>query len=259
MKMENKIKYLIIPDVHGRDFWREPVNNTLKESDTHIIFLGDYLDPYPEDWEKHFDYKAHALENFKEILQLKKDNPDRITLLLGNHDCTYAIGTNICDCRRDKKRYKEIVMLFEENRELFQLAKEDTINGKHFIFSHGGILKGWVERVFGDKMNEKGFNIVNELNDAWKNDHFGILNALGIYDIYRGWGGGRYGSPVWSDIRSWENKTEEDTYGFNIVGHTYLLKRPLVFPAIACLDFRQAYTLDEEGKIRDYNSNEIIY
>ena len=27
------MKYLIVPDVHGRDFWREPVYKTLQETD----------------------------------------------------------------------------------------------------------------------------------------------------------------------------------------------------------------------------------
>ena len=42
--MEKKI--LIIPDVHGRRFWRDAI-----ESDDYdkVIFLGDYLDPYPDE------------------------------------------------------------------------------------------------------------------------------------------------------------------------------------------------------------------
>ena len=34
---------IIIPDVHGRVFWKEIVKN----SEDKIIFLGDYVDPYP--------------------------------------------------------------------------------------------------------------------------------------------------------------------------------------------------------------------
>ena len=37
---------LIIPDTHGRKFWRNPVQKHLNDPDTHIVFLGDYLDPY---------------------------------------------------------------------------------------------------------------------------------------------------------------------------------------------------------------------
>ena len=33
---------LIIPDIHGRTFWKECIKCECDE----IIFLGDYLDPY---------------------------------------------------------------------------------------------------------------------------------------------------------------------------------------------------------------------
>ena len=34
---------IIIPDVHGRTFWKEAVRDL---TDRSVIFLGDYLDPY---------------------------------------------------------------------------------------------------------------------------------------------------------------------------------------------------------------------
>lgn len=88
--MKKKIKHLLVPDVHGRMFWGEPVRETLTETDAPITFLGDYLDPYSDEWEEDEDYRRIAIERFKEIIQLKKDNPDRITLLLGNHKVTLA-------------------------------------------------------------------------------------------------------------------------------------------------------------------------
>lgn len=39
-------RYTIIPDVHGRPFWRDAV---LDVDTTPVVFLGDYLDPYPQD------------------------------------------------------------------------------------------------------------------------------------------------------------------------------------------------------------------
>ena len=42
--MEKKI--LIIPDVHGRSFWRPAVASGDYDK---IIFLGDYVDPYPDE------------------------------------------------------------------------------------------------------------------------------------------------------------------------------------------------------------------
>ena len=39
-------KYLIIPDIHCRKFWRESINEDKVDK---VIFLGDYLDPYPDE------------------------------------------------------------------------------------------------------------------------------------------------------------------------------------------------------------------
>ena len=39
-------KLIIIPDVHGRSFWRKAVEENPGEE---FIFLGDYLDPYKQD------------------------------------------------------------------------------------------------------------------------------------------------------------------------------------------------------------------
>ena len=51
-----EIKYIIIPDVHGRDFWRETVK-TYINTNVVFIFLGDYLDPYPHE-EMHNEYQG---------------------------------------------------------------------------------------------------------------------------------------------------------------------------------------------------------
>lgn len=67
-------KLIIIPDVHGRDFWRKAAEDN---PDAEFIFLGDYLDPY--DFEAISEEEAfHGLED---ILRFKEENPDRVTLL----------------------------------------------------------------------------------------------------------------------------------------------------------------------------------
>ena len=38
------MKILVIPDIHGRCFWRLHVNNIDKYDK--VVFLGDYVDPY---------------------------------------------------------------------------------------------------------------------------------------------------------------------------------------------------------------------
>lgn len=253
------IHTLIIPDVHGRDFWKDPVIKTLTNTNAKIIFLGDYTDGYPNEWNHDFDYLQHTVDNFQEIIDLKKKFPDRVTLLIGNHDCGYAIGDNICSSRMDRRHRRQLEKMFDENRELFQLAKETYIADRHIIFSHAGILKGWVESVWGaEECGEPTFNVVDQLNQAWWEDQYGVLNALGDYDRYRGWGGYEYGSPVWSDIRSWVRVTPKETYGYNIVGHTQLDNVPVVFDTIADVDLRRAFLLDDQGRLCDYDSGEEV-
>ena len=41
-------KILVIPDVHGRIFWKEPVKKYMDAVDR-VVFLGDYLDPYEDE------------------------------------------------------------------------------------------------------------------------------------------------------------------------------------------------------------------
>ena len=248
-------KILIIPDVHGRDFWKEPVKKVLEDTNAHIVYIGDYTDPYNSEWGFNFDYLQHTIDNFKEIIEMKKQNSDRITLLLGNHDCGYAIGDTICSSRMDRTHRSELEELFKENRELFQIAEEYDIAGRHFVFSHAGILKGWVKSVWGDEADDTDFNVVSRLNNAWLVDDWSILNYLGDYDTYRGWDGLQYGSPVWSDIRSWIRVTPEETYGFNIVGHTQL-ERQVVLDQIADLDCRKVFYIDDQGVLRSYDTDE---
>ncbi len=70
---------LVLPDVHGRKFWKKPCENI--ENYDKVVFLGDYFDPY--DFEK--ISVVDCIENFNEILELKRNNMDKVILLIGNH------------------------------------------------------------------------------------------------------------------------------------------------------------------------------
>ena len=74
---------IIVPDIHGRQFWRHIAQEYAGKE--HIVFLGDYLDPYRDEGFTSDD----AFTGLQDIMQLKKEYPDNITLLLGNHDLHY--------------------------------------------------------------------------------------------------------------------------------------------------------------------------
>ena len=259
--MKSETNVLIIPDIHGRGFWIDPVMEVLANTDAKIVFLGDYLDEYPfePEWASVPDSRRVSIQRFERIIELKRLYPERITLLLGNHDCGYCLGDDICSSRMDLHNRKEIEGIFGDNAGLFQLACECDIAGRHYIFSHAGILKGWADLCWGkEEVSRKDFNVVEALNAAWVSANYGILNALGDYDNYRGYGGYQYGSPIWSDIRSWIKVTPEETFGFNIVGHTQCEEKPVVLDTIADLDCRRPFYIGDDGLIRDFLSGEKL-
>ena len=73
---------LVIPDVHGRDFWKEPCNNWTDK----IIFLGDYHDPYGEYIDEEPN-KAESLTNLRKLAAFveNKRHTSDVICLLGNH------------------------------------------------------------------------------------------------------------------------------------------------------------------------------
>ena len=71
------MKITAIGDIHGRNIWKDIVE---KESDSDkIVFVGDYVDTYDN------ISPGQQVKNFEEILEFKKTNPNKVTLLLGNH------------------------------------------------------------------------------------------------------------------------------------------------------------------------------
>ena len=44
-KIDISKEILVIPDIHGRIFWKDAT-----KFDGEIIFLGDYVDPYPHEF-----------------------------------------------------------------------------------------------------------------------------------------------------------------------------------------------------------------
>ena len=118
---------LVVPDVHGRNFWKEPCKNFDKYEK--IIFLGDYVDPYGYEGIT----KENAIDNFKEIIFFAKEHSDKVILLLGNHCLPYISDYFLCNAnggRHDNKRHNEIKKLYLDNIKLFSLAYEDVINNK---------------------------------------------------------------------------------------------------------------------------------
>lgn len=213
------MKILINPDIHGRVFWKYSTEH--KDEFDKIIFLGDYLDAYSP------DLLLKEEDNFKEIIQFKKDNPDKVILLLGNHDCHY-INDKIYEASRyNPSKHDSYQKLFLDNIDLFQLI---YIYDK-YLFSHAGVYQKWMDL---NKLT---------LKDLLDCDLDKLSKSLNWIDYFRG---GFYdvGSCIWADIR--DSGTEKLLKGYyHIFGHTQL-KFNLSTSELSCLDCRVPFSLDSE-------------
>lgn len=294
LKVENNIKNiktLIIPDVHCRDFYKEPLMYVLEKlSDVNVVFLGDYLDGYSHEWMEGMsgrfscDYSRKGIDNLKEIIELKKKYNERIILLLGNHDLTYIYGTKFCKCRTDYINWGEIYNLFKENIGLFKICHDEIINNKRIVYSHSGFNKMWENTIYEvlniekttDKDEPINCDILNDLfiksveyhyEDEKEPRYDGMFDILSDMSYLRG-GYTSYGSIVWGDIRDFsdtyinEELTNEALFNdvIQVVGHTQLENMAVsIRGKIFDLDVRQCFYIDDKAIIRYYNTDKNVW
>ena len=240
-------RLIIIPDVHGRRFWRDAVK---EHPDGNFIFLGDYLDPYPSEEIE----DKEAVQGLRDIIQFKKDHPEKVILLWGNHDLHYLYPDELLGWRYDADNAERNAHLFWDNQELFQIAHETEAGGKRFLFSHAGVGRHWLEDNF-PKLDTDSVT-AELLNDLVGYPPF--MSALGDVSFYRG-GGKLVGSMVWADVHEFQYEGNWLPDTVQVFGHTQM-DAPLNYEdRVYCLDCRRAFYLDtQEGQICDLLDNELV-
>lgn len=241
------LNYLIIPDVHGRTFWKKHCLDVRASKYEKIIFLGDYLDPYEFEHISEDD----ALSNFREIIEFKKENSDKVILLLGNHDLHYIskVFNDICGgCRMSKKNHYKITDLFMKYLDLFQLAYES----KYTLFTHAGYRQQWADshKDLDIRPKERALNKLLYTDEG--------LKALADVSYIRG-GDTASGSIVWADVHEPISENDcPDCPKYQIFGHSlqgYLTKQnnetkfefgsPISTDFSSMIDTGHAYELNE--------------
>ena len=274
--MKSNIHTLLIPDVHGRVFWKEAIKKYSKESypNLTIVFLGDYLDPYEHEGVSRKD----AIDNFKEIIELTK-NDNRVHLLIGNHDMHYWYDAEY-KSRVDYKNYNIIKDMFLQNFTLFNIAYEEIINGKKYLYTHAGVSSFWLKHLqFIGKLcveNHKIGKISDEqlpfckmletmTPDADKLNKM-KLNFQGQANLWmcswaRG-GDSQNGSCIWEDWSEWQYKGMEIPGIWQIFGHSRWSKKDPEEADIdrrrhlACIDTASAWTITDKGTISKFKHKE---
>jgi len=235
----NSNNLLIIPDVHGRPFWREAVS---AHEGMETIFLGDYLDPY--EYERITEEESFI--GFKDIIRFKEEHPDRVTLLWGNHDLHY-LYPELMGSRYDIEHAERNAHYFWDHQTLFKMAYETQAGGKRFLFSHAGVGKSWMRYNFPTISED-------ELTAELLNDLVGypdFMSALGDISMYRG-GDKPFGSMIWADIMEHGAKSNRLEGVVQVFGHTQV-NQPFNFGnSFYCLDCQRAFILDRSnGNIYD--------
>ena len=234
MKFDKDNDLLIIPDVHGRTFWREALE---QKKYSHVIFLGDYVDPYPQ--EKIDNYEA--FEILVEIVKYAKQHRDTCTLLLGNHDMHYmspAFAKKARGSRFSFMMEDEFNCVFCENEDLFSLAFEADYEQWHCLITHAGVNRQWYEAhkdVIGE-LNAENLNKLHQSKDG--------IDALTDIGCLRG-GFSKTGSMLWADF--FEVAGDGDFPGiFQIFGHTQDYEHTVRIKGhAACVDCHRALLLSE--------------
>lgn len=197
------MKIVVIGDTHGRDYWADVVAETNMDKIDKFIFIGDYFDSFNLPI-------VTQLINFKKILEFKRTYPDKVILLMGNHDMHYTTNFSGKYSGYQYHSAPDIQALIMPAIEEGLLQVCAVIDG--VIYTHAGVSEVWCKNN-----NINIDNLEDELNTALK------LNR-GIYEFTYGRNYSNYGddvtqSPIWIRPNSLHKSKLE---GFKqVVGHTH--------------------------------------
>jgi len=198
------MKHLIIPDLHGKDCWKD-VNPFRYDK---VIFLGDYVDHWtlPD----RFIY-----QNLKEIIELKKENPEEIELLLGNHDVQYLHYPHyLCSGFRPSMQ-RALTLLFNEHRNLFTVAYQKD----NYLISHAGVTNKWYKELLElrlvQQIRDDTDSVADLINKVEQTAQRWLLHQAGSSR-----GGQGPGGITWADLKELKADMLEGYH--QVVGHTVI-------------------------------------
>lgn len=193
-------KIIAIGDIHGRDTWKL-IRAAHRDADR-VIFIGDYFDAPPA--KRHWGSDGPAeLENFMDIVRYKADYPDKVVLLLGNHDYHYLPKVNSPCSGYQRDMHISFSVALEQaivNNFMKWIHVEDG-----YVFSHAGITKTWLKNSGAESLEN-----VNSLNHE--------LFEFTPGEFYDGYGDETCQTPIWVRPNSLLND-KIDGYK-QVVGHT---------------------------------------
>ncbi|CCH52167.1 metallophosphoesterase [Fibrisoma limi BUZ 3] len=201
------MKLVTISDIHGRGNW---VHVNVADYDR-VIFLGDYVD-------SHSLSDGVILNNFHQIIELRQRYPEKIVLLIGNHDAQYLHFPDYSCSGFRAAMQPTLTDLFRNHEDSFQLAYQEG----NYLFTHAGVTNGWMNSAKRQVDDAEILALLNNpetvadgLNRLHQSPDFQSI----LFEVapVRG-GDDPFSGPVWAD-RS-ETLTDHLTGFHQVVGHT---------------------------------------
>jgi predicted phosphodiesterase len=204
------MKLVAIGDIHGSPVWKRIVE---KEKDADLfVFVGDYNDSY------NFYSAAEEIYNFLQIVEFKKSNPDKVKLLIGNHDSSYMPGSvepmiQGWDAVHASERMKALI----DNEKYLQIC----FRHENLLFTHAGVSERFLIDT-GYDIRSGTEDVANHLFALWKLSpkDFGLKPGSG------GWNTGNdaWQSPLWirpPALMASNKKSKIKKDLIQVVGHTH--------------------------------------
>lgn len=194
-------KTVIIGDVHGKTCWREVLKE--QQDADKVVFIGDYFDCFEN------ISTLSQISNFRAIVELKKADPNKYVILIGNHDWHYMRNFEGYNPYSGFQVYtwQDIQETIESAKQYLQICHVQD----NFLFSHAGVSKAWSWKNSIDLSNiEKSVNELFETNPK----AFNFASHI-HWDSY---GNHKDNGPLWIRPKA---LVDDPLKGFvQVVGHT---------------------------------------
>lgn len=194
------MKIVAIGDIHGRHLWAEIVAKEELTADM-IVFVGDYFDTYAK------ISAEQQIENFNLILEYKRQFPDKVVMLIGNHDFHYMVSGETYSGyqEQDAEAIRKALLDAMSTGDIQAAYEHDG-----FLFTHAGVTKTWCL--------ENGIDVANVVEEA----NLVFEHNKSAYRFNRkdqsGYGESIWQSPFW--VRPRSLLTDKIPGFIQIVGHT---------------------------------------
>jgi len=192
----------VVGDIHGRDHWKkiDPANYD------RVIFMGDYAD-------SHTIPAPQVIENLKEIILFRQSHPDKVILLLGNHDIQYSEFPRYRCSGFNELLQVDYTEIFRTHAGLFQVAWQY----QNYLFTHAGVSHGFAKENLAEHYGgilsgeAQTAEVLNQMHGSTDQAQLHTVSMIrGGYDPF--------GGITWADYR----ETSRDILpGYHqVVGHT---------------------------------------